>query len=203
MRGTLELPPFSAGPSGHLRERKRWPSIPTDSHWPTWPQHSSSGLVGGRRSQAEHAQASGDWSLPILGLSWLGCSQQISPEYWAAEPGRRTAITSLVPVLRLISEEHDVLSKAAPAVRGAVITQGGGQSQSHVHPAAWSNGFGHLPALCHCLGWAELCVCTGGMARREVDRHNSQRSLISKSTLPSIRCTDLTNKYEDIQREEG
>lgn len=122
--GTLELPLFSVGSSGHLRH-KRWPSIPTDSHlaylapallfWPGW----------GRRSQAEHSQESGVWALPSLGLSRLGCSLGDPLNIEPAGPGRRTAITSLVPVLRLTSQEHDVLSEAAPAVRGAVITQGG------------------------------------------------------------------------------
>lgn len=121
---TLELPPFSVGSSGHLRH-KRWPSIPTDSHlayltpallfWPGWE----------RRSQAKHSQESGVWSLPRLGLSRLGCSLGDPLNIEPAGPGRRTAITSLVPVLRLTSQEHDVLSKAAPAVRGQSSHKGG------------------------------------------------------------------------------
>lgn len=78
---------------------------------------------------------------------------------------------TLGPALRhSASQQHDVLPKAAPAVREAVITQVGGGARATCIPLPEATAFGHLPpptTACHkplALGGQScvypMCGCT-------------------------------------------
>lgn len=66
---------------------------------------------------------------------------------WARQEGSST----LVPAIR---HTHKPAARrpaqSCPVVRAAVIIRGGGYSQSHVHPAAWSHWLRPPPFPPHC-----------------------------------------------------
>lgn len=193
----MGLPPFSAGSLGHLRDGWRWLSLPMDfstpsTHFLTWlgeggvrlGMHRIGVLVLAHPSPLIPGLVT-SLGYPLGGFP-LGCGRG-QLRAGTAGPGRRAVAPRFLPSDTQTSQQHGALPKAAPVVRAAVITQGRGQSQGHVHPAAWSHWL-RLPHPPHLLlpkpmapwPWVGRAVCTPGLRGEQHGQEGSPQAVLPK-----------------------
>ena len=148
--------PHSAGSFGPLREG--WPSFPRGYPCPSTPLLAWLGEGGVRLGMNRSLVLTHPSSLiPGLATSLgdmfgefpLGCGETPAEDWacWARQEGS----SSLVPAIR---HTHKPAARrpaqSCPVVRAAVVIRGGGYSQSHRHPAAWSQWLWPPPFPPHC-----------------------------------------------------